>query len=119
VKLYRVMKVDADGKPVVGTRGYMLGVRPQGGPGRPDVTAANDSDPVTPGEGLSTSLAQGSLRIGNNEAMFAIDTDALDPALMPNPDRPPHCLIEPSRPVTLAEFQQLLADTRDLWEKLP
>jgi hypothetical protein len=83
------------------------------------VDAATDTDLVKPGEGLSTSLVQGSLRIGNNEAMFAIDTDALGPALMPNPDRPPHCLIEPSRPVTLAQFQQLLADTRDLWEKLP
>ncbi|WP_149108670.1 Tse2 family ADP-ribosyltransferase toxin [Limnoglobus roseus] len=110
------MKVDPDGKPLVGTRGYMLGVRPQGHTGRPDVNAAVDSDLVKPGEGLSTSLLPEKLKIGKNEAMFAIETDALGPALEAAPDRSPHYLIQPRQDVTLAEFQQSLADTRDLWE---
>lgn len=112
------MKVDADGKPQVGTRGYMLGVRPQGQTGRPDVNAAADTDVVKPGEGLSTSLLPEKLKVGKNEAMFAIETDALGSVLEAVPDRSPHYLIQPQQDVTLAEFQQSLADTRDLWERV-
>jgi len=123
VKLYRVMKVAADGKPLVGTRRNMLGVRPtdpnNNDPKRRfDVAAANDDDAVSPGEGLSTSLNPGRMRIGADEALFEIETDDLGPELVPNPDHPPHCLIEPSTTTTLGEYQQALADTRDLWQQV-
>ena len=63
MKLYRVMKLDADGKPLIGKRRNMLGVRPTDPNSKDpkrvfDVRAVNDADPVIPGEGLSTSPDQ-------------------------------------------------------------
>lgn len=123
MKLYRVMKVDADGKPLVGTKRNMLGVRPTDptntNPKRkPDVAAANDTDTVSPGEGLSTSQDRKHLRVDPGEAMFEIDSTALGPELVESPDNPPHTLIQPVAAMTLGEFQQTLADTRDLWQRV-
>lgn len=123
MKLFRVMKIDADGRPVVGTRRNMLGVRPTDpnntDPKRLfDVTAANDADTVAPGEGLSTSMVPMAQRVQTGEALFVVETADLPPILAPNPDRPPHCLLEPARPMTLDEYQQALADTRDLWQRV-
>lgn len=124
MKLYRVMKVDsADGKPLVGSRRNMLGVRPTDPTNtdpkrRFDVAAVNDGDAVSPGEGLSTSLNPGKMRVGAGEALFEIETDDLPSDLVPNPDHPPHCLIEPVSTTTFGEFQQALADTRDLWQRV-
>jgi hypothetical protein len=54
VKLYRKFKLDADGKPMVGTRFGMLGARPRD-PRNPkkrgDVDAVFGSDLVRPGGG--------------------------------------------------------------------
>jgi hypothetical protein len=123
VKLYRVMKVDADGRPRVGARGYMLGVRPTDPNNtdprrRFDVAAVADTDAVSPGEGLSTSLDPAVLVVRTGEALFVIDTADLGVGLKENPDHPPHCLIEPASPMPLGDFQQALADTRDLWEQV-
>lgn len=117
------MKVGADDKPVVGTRRNMLGVRPADpnntDPKRLfDVGAATDSDTVSPGEGLSTSIVPTPQRVQTGEALFAVETDDLPAELAPNPDRPPHCLLESTRPMTLAEYQQALAGTRDLWQRV-
>lgn len=123
--LFRPMKVDADGKPKVGTRSYMLGVRPTDpnntDPKRgSDVAASADTDIVQPGEGLSTSMKPDAKRVGKGEALFRIDTDLISDSLAVNPDRPPHCLLEvpAGGTVTLAEFQERLAATRDLWERV-
>ena len=121
MKLYRVMKVDADGKPLVGTRRNMLGVRPTDPDNRDprrrfDVPAVADADPVGPGSGLSTSEDRGQLRPGPGEAVFEIETADLAPGLKENPDNVPHYLLQPSATTTLGEFQQALADTRDLWK---
>lgn len=123
MKLYRVMKVDADGKPQVGTRSYMLGVRPTDPANtdprrRFDVDAVTGSDTVLPGKGLSTSLDPATLRSRPGEALFVIESDDLGGGLRENPDNPPHCLIEPGRPMSLADFQQALADTHDLWQQV-
>src|ERR1700755_3160821 len=117
------MKVDPDGKAQVGTRRNMLGVRPtapaSADPNRRfDVAAVNDADTVSAGEGLSTSQVTANQRVGRGEALFVIETDELPPELGANPDHPPHCLLEPSRPITLGAFQQALTDTRDLWEQV-
>jgi hypothetical protein len=117
------MKVDDAGKPLVGTRRNTLGVRPTDPTSidpkrRFDVAAVNDTDMVSPGEGLPTFLAPDKLRVGRNEALFVIDTDDLPAGLAANPDHPRHSLIEPSSPVSLATFQQALRDTRDLWKQI-
>ena len=123
MKLYRVMKVAADGQPVVGTSGSMLGVRPTDPANRDpkavsDVSAVNDTDLVHPGKGLSTSPNPNSRQPRRNQAVFEIETDDLGPDLKPNHDKPDHCLLEPVRPMTLGEYQQALADTRDLWHQV-
>jgi hypothetical protein len=123
VKLYRVMKVDADGKPRVGTKSYMLGVRPTDPNNtdhrrRFDVKAVNPTDLVAAGEGLSASLDPTALQVRSGEAMFEIDLADLGPALRENPDRPPHCLVEPAASMTLQDFQQALEDTRDSWTRV-
>jgi hypothetical protein len=121
VKLYRVMRVAADGKPEVGTRGSMLGVRPTDPTNTDpkaifDVDAVNDADTVKPGKGLSTSPDANARQARKNQAVFEIDTDDLGPDLRPNEDSPGHCLIEPAQPMTLAEYQAALEATRDLWQ---
>ena len=123
MKLYRAMKVDTDGKPLIGTNGSMLGVRPTDPTNTNptalfDVDAVNDADLVHPGEGLSTSPDANSRRPRKKEALFEIDTDDLSRELEPNPDKPGHCLLQPSLPMTLSEYQQALADTRDLWKRV-
>jgi hypothetical protein len=117
------MRVAADGKPEIGTRGSMLGVRPTD-PNNTnpsvvaDVVAVDDADLVNPGEGLSTSPNSNSRQPRRNQAVFEIETDDLSPDLKPNPDKPDHCLLEPAKPMTLGEYQQALAATRDLWQRV-
>jgi hypothetical protein len=114
------MRTDAEGRPFIGNRRSMLGVRPtipDGDPNRnPDVRAVTDNDRVTPGEGLSGWLVRERVQVGRNETVFIIETDDLPPVLAANPDRPPHCLIEPAEETTLRAFQETLANTIDLWE---
>lgn len=123
MKLYRVMKLDADGKPLVGTRGYMLGVRPtdpnnKDPKRRSDVAAVNPGELVHLGEGLSTWVFSGKLKIRATEALFEIESDDLGAELAPFPDHGFHCLIQPSAPMALGAFQQALAATRDLWRRV-
>lgn len=124
MKLDRVMKADpTDGKPVVGVRRNMLGVRPTDPlnthPGRRfDVDAVAGPDLVYPGEGLSTESVPGRLTVGRGEALFEIESDDLTAGLAVVPDRPPHHLIGPFRPMPLDDFQAELAGTRDLWVRV-
>ena len=90
MNLYRVMKVDADGKPLVGKRRNMFEVRPTDptsrNPGRKfDVSAVNGGDPVRPGakQGLSTSPAR--LFTDPGEAIWEIDAAYLLPDFVPIP----------------------------------
>lgn len=127
MKLYRVMKIDsADGRPLVGTRRNMLGVRPTDpantNPGRRfDVSAVADSDMVVPGtrEGLSVSTDPAELFPVKGEAIWEIDEADLLPVLIPQPDRPPHHVLEPGRAVTFAGYQLTLVATRPLWVRVP
>ncbi|HVL12718.1 MAG TPA: hypothetical protein VM529_09140 [Gemmata sp.] len=112
------MKVAADGKPLVGIRFAMLGVRPRNPTTTFDVDAVAGTDLVLPGEGLSTSPDPNSRQPRRGESVFEIETDELSPDLAPNPDKPGHVLLEPSRSMTLDDFQQALADTRDLWQQV-
>jgi len=125
VKLYRVMKVGADGKPLIGKRRNMLGVRPTDpastDPNRkPDVRAVSDQDIVSVTEGLSTSPTTEKLLPNPKEAIFVIETKELPPELRDYRDTSTHYLIVPSdrNGIPLAGFQQALADTIDLWEPI-
>ena len=127
MKLYRVMSVDpADGKPLVGVRRNMLGVRPTDPTSkdprrRPDVSAVVGSDLVLPGaaEGLSVSSIASGRIAGRNEAVWEIDEADLSLLLAPVPAGPPHFVLEPTVPMTLGQYQAALWLTRDLWVRLP
>ncbi len=126
MKLYRVMKVDSDGKPLAGVRRNMLGVRPTDpnntNPKRKfDVTAVSGDDLVRPGakKGLSVSISLGRLFAGPGEAIWEIDLADLLPDLIPIPDHPPHHVLEPISAMTLDEYQEALVDTRDFWQQVP
>lgn len=124
MKLYRVMKVAADGKPLLGSGAMMLGVRPRD-PALPnkrfDVPAVTAADTVRPGDGgLSCFSDRGAVKItvrpGAME-LWSIDSAQLPPALVAVAAGIPHYHVEPQNDVSLDELQQLLADTRDLWAK--
>lgn len=124
MKLYRVMKVGPDGNPLVGTRRNMLGVRPTDPNntqrGRKfDVSAVAGTDSVLPGasEGLSVSTNPAHLLVGPGEALWEIDSDVLR-GLAVIEDRPPHHVVEPSRTMTLDEYQDTLAATQLQWNRV-
>jgi len=125
VKVYRVMKVGADGKPLVGTRRNMLGVRPTDPNNRDprrkfDVAAVNGGDLVIPGaaKGLSVSTAHAHLVCGRDEVIWELDAVALPADLTPVADGKPHYVLEPSQPMTLDQYQAALLGTRDSWTQV-
>jgi hypothetical protein len=121
--LYRAMREDPAGGPMIGPTARMLGVRPQ-----VDI-------PVTGGQvrpntgGLSVALDRPEnlhplrrpRRFGGSgkDPAWSLALDLLGPDLQFRHDTPTHGLIEPSHSMSLDEFQQSLADTRPFWRRLP
>ena len=122
MKLYRVMKSDVDGKPLVGDASMMLGLRPTD-PNqlhkRSDVPAIIGTDLVLPGDGgLSCFSDPRAIAIQSKKLLlWSIESDDFPAALIEIPAGKPHYLIEPSRGMRLDELQLLLAGTRDLWQR--
>jgi len=122
VKLYRLMKLSADGKPLVGNGSMMLGVRPTD-PTQPkrraDVPAVVGTDFVQPGVGgLSCYTDPTAISIRPRKTvLWSIDSAALPMELCERPAGDPHYHVEPRHDMTLDDFQQLLANTRDLWQR--
>lgn len=126
MKLYRRMIADPDGKPRVGDRFGMLGVRPKGRPGRSDVDAALPGDVVYAAarKGMSVNAEAGMVPqpAGDEFVLWVLDVPDDDPAavlgteLAIDPDRPPHHVVKPSRECALADYQRALAGTRDHWQ---
>lgn len=138
----RMMLIDDAGAPKVPTRQEeyskwgLLAVRPYNpeiSNNRFDVSARLDTDLVGvtdpaashPPEGLSCSKAPVDVYCerfrwpNKKERVWEIAASALPDGLTvipnPQPDDPDHMLIVPSRPMTLGEFQSLLASTRLHW----
>lgn len=123
MKLYRKMVVGTDGKPLTGGGSSALGVRPFD-PNKPknqrcDVKAVNPTDVVPPKEGMSCFDDPTEIPAAVSGEMFVIETDDLPTELSVHQrgKNPQHFHIEPTNSVELGELQQLLADTRDLWER--
>jgi hypothetical protein len=128
-KLYRSMTAAEDGLPVIGRSARSLGVRtsenlPPGG--RSDVTGVDPADIIQPGTGgLSTAPGDPELlpylrrpRVLGGKSVdpaWEIDEADLGPDLSARRDAPGHILIEPVRPMTLAEFEAALIATRTNW----
>jgi len=123
VNLYRKFRVAADGKPDVGNRSCMLGVRPAD-PSNPrkyfDVPAAGGTDVVVPGGGgLSVYTDPAGIRLHAADLyLFVLDAADLPKDLAAVAAGDPHYLIEPNGPMTLDDYQAALAGTRDLWHRV-
>jgi hypothetical protein len=126
VRLYRTMREAADGLPVVGPSPRTLGVRPGSFP-NPDVPAVQPDDLVQPGDGglsvapddpmyLPYFRRPPSLGGKGSDPVWYIELDELGLDLSFRQHKTTHGLIEPSRPMTLREFQDALARTRNRWQ---
>ena len=123
MKLYRLMKADADGKPLLGKGSMMLGVRPNDPTAsnqRADVFATSGGDMVQPNEGgLSCYSDPEQMRLQSKKLLlWAIDAADLPNELAVVPADEPHYHIEPQTAMTLDELQQMLAGTRDRWQRV-
>jgi hypothetical protein len=115
------MKVNRlDGKPRVGTSYGTLGVRPPGrGVGLVADIQVDANGNVQPGtDGLSTFDTQ--LPPDKTHAVWVIDSEEISASLtvIESLDTPGRWHITPGREMPLSEYQDLLADTRDLWEQV-
>jgi hypothetical protein len=123
MKLFRLMKADTNGKPLVGSGSMMLGVRPtdpQQPNKRSDVAAISDDDSVEPrAGGLSCYSDAGAIALTSKKlSLWWIESDRLPEVLEVREAGDPHFHIEPVIKMTLAGFQLLLAQTRDDWQKV-
>ncbi|HVK17519.1 MAG TPA: hypothetical protein VM533_11275 [Fimbriiglobus sp.] len=120
MKLYRKMKVVADGKPRVGDSFGTLGVRPSTRTtGRTSDITVDATGMVHRGtEGMSTFDTPNQL--DSRHVDWVIESDAIggDLSVEASPTTPGRYHIVPARSMTLAEYQYLLAETRDLWERV-
>ena len=96
MKLYRVMKIDVDGKPLVGSGSMMLGVRPTD-PTQPykqfDVPAVKGQDLIHPGAGgMSCYENPAAIAIQPNKKLilWSIETEDLPTDLREKPAGLPH-----------------------------
>lgn len=122
-RLFRGMKADASGRPAIGPSARTLGVRPG-----IDVPAVGPNDAISPGqEGLSVTpddpmqlpLIRRPSNFGGRgrDPVWMIDETDLGTDLVyrTDPNRAAHGFIEPSRTMTLDDYQQVLAATQSRW----
>jgi hypothetical protein len=124
-ELFRGMKMDASGMPERGESSRTLGVRPG-----VDVVATDPSDPVGPGQGGMSVTPDDPLHLPyfrrppelggtSKDPVWRVMEADLGPDLCyrPDPMRSDHGFIEPSRVMTLAEYQRALGQTQHRWRK--
>lgn len=122
------MIADTDGLPLVKRSARGLGVRTplEAGSNEPDVTVSVPEDTVQPKQGgMSTApndpknlppfRRPTTLGGRSKDPVWEIDSEYLGPNLQLRQDSPTHAIIEPARPMTLAEYEAALAATRDRW----
>jgi hypothetical protein len=132
MKLYRAMMKGDDGLPVVGRSSRRLGVRTSADvlPNvEPDVTAIDPDDIMNPASGgISTApndvMNLPPLRLPvhlggrGRDPVWYIDASDLGPDLTARQDSPTHAMIEPSRSMTLAEYEAAITETRAKWSQV-
>ncbi len=124
-ELFRGMKEDTKGMPEIGESSRGLGVRPGF-----DVPATDPGDLVRPGQGgmsVSPDDPQSLPYFRRPPALGGTSKDPVwriseadlgnDLHYRPDPARSGHGFVEPSRSMTLAEYQRALAQTQRLWQK--
>lgn len=123
MKLYRLMKVDADGRPRIGTSFGTLGVRPPGrGTGLVADIEVDANGNVHPGfDGMST--FDRPLAPDRRHALWFIeiaDENDLGPDLcvVSSPHTAGRFHMTPCRVMSLSDYQAPLAATRELWVRV-
>ena len=124
--MFRAMKKDTDGYPVVGRSARTLGVRVEG-PIR-DLPVAEDGSvaPATGGMSVALDEAQNlpkprlprSLGGEGRDPVFRMSAAALPATLLVCPDRYPHACVEPHSRCPLIRFEKDLAGTLHCWSKV-
>jgi hypothetical protein len=122
--VYRAMKRDADGLPLVNhTSSSGLGVRP----GK-DIHVDSEGfvDPQSEGMTVAPDSPENIHRprrpseyggLGKYPA-WELDTEGLPDTLVYTPEREDHGFIEPAYRMGLQDYQDAIAETRDLWGEL-
>lgn len=121
--VYRAMREDPAGGPVVGPTARTLGVRSQ-----VDIpVVARQVQPNTGGMSVALDRPENlhplrrPLRYGGSgkDPVWGLHSDQLGSDLQFRGDSATHGLIEPARAMSLDDFQRHLAHTKLLWMKLP
>lgn len=123
--MFRAMKEDADGFPVIGRSSRTLGVRIEG-PFR-DIPVAVDGSvaPRTGGMSVALDAAQNlpkpripkSLGGEGRDPIFQMTCGSLPLTLIVRKKPYPHAYVEPRSRCPLAQFESALASTRHSWSK--
>lgn len=123
--IFRAMKEDSDGKPLVGRLARTLGVRIEGQyrdiPINEDGTVHPNTGgmSVTPNtlERLPVFRLPKSLGGEGRDPVFSFQVVDLPSTLALRRDKPNHALIEPSKSCLFEEYEQNLHVTRENWVK--
>ncbi len=128
MKLYRAMKMAADGLPEVGRSKRMLGVRTGTMKPNNDVHAVSDSDLVIPGIGGMSAAPNDPMNLpvflrpsefggSGKDPVWELDEADLSVGLVYRRDKPTHGMIEPApgATTTLAEYEAAIHATRGNW----
>lgn len=118
-KVYRAMKEDPDGGPMVGPTARTLGVRP--GDDIPVVAGR-----VKPGTGGMSVAPDGPMNLPDHrrppklggsgkDPVWEITIDSLGHDVVYRQDKPNHGLFEPAREMSIDEFQEALAALAPRW----
>jgi hypothetical protein len=124
--MFRAMKEDREGRPILGRSAYALGVRVEGD--RRDIELI-DGRTVQPGTGgMSVSLDSyknlhkyrlpRALGGDGRHPAFVMQSDNLPHSLSLRIDQYPHALVEPSVPADFEEYERALHGTRRYWRRI-
>ncbi len=135
-KIYRSMKKEADDKPVVDATGKGLGVRNEPVNGVVDIDVDDDGMVLMNGKGMSVAPAWRDLPIHliskRLKSIFPAARGRMDvycfttgqgdfangelsESLNLSVDRPEHGVVAPASSMSITQYQDALADTRDSW----
>jgi len=123
--MFRAMKAEPDGLPMLGRSGRELGVRLDG-PIRDLPVREGIVEPETGGMSVALDAALNlpkprlprSLGGESRDPVFAMRKAEVPEALILRVDRYPHALVEPIRRCLLVEFESEIARTRAFWSKV-
>lgn len=124
-RLYRAMRSDSDGHPLLLPAARGLGVRPEA-----DIPI-NEAGNVEPGTGGMSVAVRSPMSLPGHrrpptfggtglDSVWEIGEEDLSDALALRLDEPPpdHGLVEPAWEMSFEDFQDALAETRESWSEL-